>query len=153
MNPKAVINPISTTVCSGYPFEVSPANLTNGIVPAGTVYTWSAPQVISSLLVTGGTGASLAQSISGTLHNATNVMQTAVYTVIPTSQNCGANDPFTLTVFVNPTPEITMMSTTVCSGFSHALTVIAAGHLSRGGPHRRGGAGGGNGPPGMTPLN
>ncbi|MCA6467950.1 MAG: hypothetical protein IM552_08095, partial [Chitinophagaceae bacterium] len=118
VNPKAVINPISTTVCSGYPFEVSPANLTNGIVPAGTVYTWSAPQVISSLLVTGGTGASLAQSISGTLRNTTNVMQTAVYTVIPTSENCGPNDPFTLTVFVNPTPEITEMSTTVCSGFT-----------------------------------
>ncbi|MCA6470788.1 MAG: hypothetical protein IM591_10335, partial [Chitinophagaceae bacterium] len=122
VNPKAVINQISTTVCSGYPFEVSPANLTNGIVPAGTVYTWSAPQVISTLLVTGGTGASLAQSISGTLRNTTNVMQTAVYTVIPTSENCGPNDPFTLTVFVNPTPEITAMSTTVCSGFTFRVT-------------------------------
>ncbi|MFN9998997.1 MAG: PKD-like domain-containing protein, partial [bacterium] len=122
VNPKAVINPISTTVCSGYPFEVSPANLTNGIVPAGTVYTWSAPQVISTLLVTGGTGAASAQSISGTLRNTTNVMQTAVYTVIPTSENCGPNDPFTLTVFVNPTPEITAMSATVCSGFTFRVT-------------------------------
>jgi hypothetical protein len=99
VNPTAVINAMSTTVCSGLTFDVSPVNLVNGIVPAGTNYTWN-PPVVSHPSLTGGQSNSSQSSISGTLTNGTNLMRTAVYTVVPNSGICGNNQSFTLTVFV-----------------------------------------------------
>ncbi|MCA6487565.1 MAG: hypothetical protein IM534_06870, partial [Chitinophagaceae bacterium] len=121
VDPKAVITPMSATICSGTSFNVTPTNGQNGIVPDGTTYTWSAPNR-SSISLTGGLGASLVNSISGTLHNGTNRLQTAVYTVTPRTLACGDNNPFTVTVFVNPTPEITAMTTVVCSGFTFQVS-------------------------------
>jgi hypothetical protein len=122
VNPKAVITPMSTTVCSGVQFNVTPVNGTNGIVPQGTKYTWLSPSVSTASLTGGDSMNSLQDGIYGKLRNGTNTMRTAVYTVTPTSVDCAANTPFTLTVYVNPTPEITAMTTVICSGASFTVT-------------------------------
>jgi hypothetical protein len=40
--PVAILNPLSATTCSGISFTVSPTSA-NGILPAATQYTWTAP--------------------------------------------------------------------------------------------------------------
>ncbi|MFN5427355.1 MAG: PKD-like domain-containing protein, partial [Bacteroidota bacterium] len=121
VNPTAVINPMSTTVCSGLLFNVTPTNVTNGIVPDGTTYSWGLP-TMSNASLTGGQTNNTQQSIFGTLTNGTNVMQTAVYTVVPNTSLCGTNSSFTLTVFVNPKAEIRAMTATICSGLEFTVT-------------------------------
>ncbi|MCA6494770.1 MAG: hypothetical protein IM564_06360, partial [Chitinophagaceae bacterium] len=121
VNPTAVINPMSTTVCSGLLFNVTPTNITNGIVPDGTTYSWGLP-TISNASLTGGQTNNARQSIFGTLTNGTNVIQTAVYTVIPNTEFCGTNSSFTLTVFVNPKAEIRAMTAAICSGVQFTVT-------------------------------
>ncbi|MCA6493025.1 MAG: hypothetical protein IM572_10150, partial [Chitinophagaceae bacterium] len=121
VNPIAVINPMSTTVCSGLPFNVTPTNITNGIVPDGTTYSWGLP-TLSNASLTGGQSNNTQQGIFGTITNGTNVMQTAVYTVIPNTEFCGTNSSFTLTVFVNPKAEIRAMTAAICSGVQFTVT-------------------------------
>ncbi|MFN9998032.1 MAG: PKD-like domain-containing protein, partial [bacterium] len=121
VNPIAVINPMSITVCSGLLFNVTPTNITNGIVPDGTTYSWGLP-TMSNASLTGGQTNNTQQSIFGTLTNGTNVMQTAVYTVVPNTSLCGTNSSFTLTVFVNPKAEIRAMTATICSGLEFTVT-------------------------------
>ena len=118
INPVATITDMSTTVTTGIVFSVTPVNGTNGIVPSGTAYSWSAPIVTGG--VTGGVTATGA-SISQTLVNPTNAVQTATYTVTPTSGTC-TGSPFTVTVTVKPTAVITPMTATICSGSSFTVT-------------------------------
>ena len=113
VNPKPAITNMTTTVCSGIGFTSSPANVTNGVVPAGTTYSWSAPAVTGG--ITGGTAGSGATDISGTLTNPLNTVQTATYTVTPVSGGCTGSS-FTVTVTVNPLPAISAMTSTICSG-------------------------------------
>ncbi|MFN3760140.1 MAG: PKD-like domain-containing protein [Algoriphagus aquaeductus] len=119
--PKPVVNNMTSTVCSGSGFTVTPVNGTNGVVPAGTTYSWTAPAVTGGM--TGGTSGTNATSITGTLINPTNVVQTATYTVTPTTGSC-VGTPFTVTVTVNPTPAISTMNAAVCTGSSFSLTPI-----------------------------
>jgi hypothetical protein len=121
VNPKAVITAMSATICSGTTFNVTPTDITNGIVPANTKYTWDLPAV-SNPSLTGGQSASLVNGVYGFLHNGTNVVRTAVYTVTPRSELCLDNNPFTVTVFVNPKPEVTPMSTVICSGLTFQVS-------------------------------
>ena len=86
INPSAVINAMTGVSCGGVFFNVTPVNGTNGIVPAGTTYGWSAPSVTGSM--TGGASGSSASTITGTLINPTNSQQTATYTITPTSTLC-----------------------------------------------------------------
>ena len=123
LNPVPSITPMATTVCSGTTFTVTPVNVTNGIVPAGTTYTWPAP---TGAGFTGGAAGSGA-SITGTLTNTTNAPVVATYTVTPTAGTCpGA--PFTLTVTLNPTPTVTNspLSQTICSGSSTTLVTLTS---------------------------
>ena len=106
---------MTATVCSGYAFTITPVNGTNGSVLAGTVYSWLAP---SGTGFTGGATGSGA-SITGLLNNTSNVVKTAIYTVTPTTTTSGlpcTGVSFTITVTINPTPVISTMVTTVCSG-------------------------------------
>ena len=113
VNPVPAITAMSTTICSAIGFTVTPVTVTNGIVPAGTTYSWSAPTVTGGM--TGGAASSGSPtSITGTLTNPTNTPQTATYTVTPFSSaslgTCqGAS--FTVTVTVNPTPVVTNAGT------------------------------------------
>ena len=118
VNPVPAVTNMTATICSTSSFTSTPANATNGVVPAGTTYTWSVPVVTGG--VTGGVAGSGA-SITGTLTNPTNTAQTATYTVTPTSGSCpGAT--FTVTVTVNPRPAITNMTAAICSANSFTST-------------------------------
>ena len=119
VDPNPAVTAMTATICSGGTFTATPANGVNGIVPAGTTYTWPVPVMTGGL--TGGASEEAAASISGTLVNPTNTVQTATYTVTPLSGSCtGAT--FTITVTVNPMPNISNMSATICSAGSFAVT-------------------------------
>src|SRR6185436_16710368 len=121
VNPKPAITPVTSTVCSGTAFTVTPVDVTNGVVPAGITYSWPAPAVTGGM--TGGASGTNAANITGTLTNPTNAAQTATYTVTPTSGTC-AGSTFTVTVTVNPAPAITPMTSTVCSGIGFTVTPV-----------------------------
>ncbi|MBN3584106.1 hypothetical protein JYB64_17040 [Algoriphagus aestuarii] len=110
---------MTATACSGDAFSVTPANSTNGVVPAGTTYSWSAPAVTGG--ITGGAAGTGATAITGTLTNPTNTAQTATYTVTPTSGSCPGT-PFTVTVTVSPKPAISNMTVNLCTGGSFDIT-------------------------------
>jgi hypothetical protein len=122
----AVINPMTASVCTGLAFTVTPVNGTNGTIPSGTTYSWTAPTVTGAM--TGGTASTgTPTSISGTLVNPTGTAQTATYTVTPTSGTC-TGTPFTLTVTVNPSPAAPTASATTqptCSVSTGTITVTA----------------------------
>ena len=117
VNPKPAITNMTSTICSSETFTAAPANLTNGIVPANTTYTWT---VVDNPNVTGESTVTTASvNISQTLINTSNIAQTVVYTVIPTSGDAGncIGNSFTVSVLVNPQPSITAaQAQTVCSG-------------------------------------
>ncbi|MDP4240878.1 MAG: PKD domain-containing protein, partial [Bacteroidota bacterium] len=109
------INDLSTSICSNSTFHVTPANITDGVVPSGTTYSWIAP---SGSGFTGGDASSGSPTgIAGTLVNVTDAPVQAVYTVTPASGNC-TGPAFNVTVTVNPTPSVsaTPTSQTICSG-------------------------------------
>jgi len=125
VNPKPSITTMTYTVCSGETFSSIPINLTNGVVPAGTTYSWLAPLVNGG--INGGTSGSGATSIMGTLTNSTNNVQTATYTITPSTNTClGAN--FILTVKVNANTTIFASDTSICLGES--VTLSLGGNLS-----------------------
>jgi len=117
------INSITATVCNATAFTITPANSTNGIVPTGTTYSWSAPVVTGG--VTGGASGSGASSISGTLTNPTSTTQTATYTVTPVKGSCtGAT--FTVTISVNPPILLTATpSDALCYGVSTGSVALS----------------------------
>ena len=119
LNPTPVINPIPTSVCGGTAFTVTPANITNGIVPLGINYTWDAP---TGSGFDGGAAGS-GPSITGILTNISSGVATATYTVTPTAGSCTGSN-FTITVTLNPTPAITNMNTTVCGGSLFTVTPV-----------------------------
>ena len=122
IDPIAVINAITGTSCSGVNFTITPTNLTNGIVPAGTTYTWATPSVTGG--VTGAASGAGATDITGNLVNPTITPQTATYIVTPTTVSCGNGTPFTISVTVNPVPVVTNMTTTICSNSLFTVTPV-----------------------------
>jgi len=116
VNPAPAISNLTAEACNGAGFTISPVDITNGIVPAGTTYSWNSPTVSGGM--TGGSAGSSLTSISDTLYNTTNAPQTGIYVVAPVSGLCGG-PAFFLTLTVNPTPNVTTASpTTICSGNS-----------------------------------
>ncbi|MCA6482716.1 MAG: gliding motility-associated C-terminal domain-containing protein, partial [Chitinophagaceae bacterium] len=121
VNPVVSISNFSRVVCSGTAFNLSAINVTNGIVPANTQYTWSSPELSGTLSGSGSGGP--ASSITGTLSHTNNVTQTAVFSVIPSSSPCGAGGAFSLTLFVNPIPIISnSLTLTICGGIPFVFT-------------------------------
>ena len=120
INPVASITAMTAITCTGVTFTLTPTNLTNGIVPSGTLYAWSAPSVTGG--VTGGLSASGQANISGTLTNPTNISQTVTYQVTPSTVSCGSGNTFTVTVVLNPGASVTAMTAVVCSGAAFSLT-------------------------------
>jgi len=112
VNPNPDITNMTTSICSGGNFTISPVDGTNGVVPAGTTYSWPDPGVIG---ITGTASGSNAVNISGTLTNTTNTPINVVYTVTPEVGSCTGN-AFLVTVTVNPVPAITNMAAAICSG-------------------------------------
>jgi gliding motility-associated-like protein len=119
VNPKATIqNNIAAPVCTGTAFVFTPNS--NDIIPIGTTFSWSSPVVTGSM--TGGTSATNAGTISGTLTNPTNAEQTALYSITTSSGNC-AGATFTMSVTVNPRPQILPKATMINSGGTFSVTI------------------------------
>jgi hypothetical protein len=125
----ASVNNMNISACSGSSFSSIPQNGTNGTIPLGTTYTWTAP---TGTGFSGGTAQSTPQS---------NILQTltltglgaaqAIYTVTPITNGC--NGPsFTLTV--NITPATTIVTQPVSPGAmclnnsTATISVVASGN-------------------------
>ncbi|MFN6090492.1 MAG: PKD-like domain-containing protein, partial [Cyclobacteriaceae bacterium] len=146
VNPRPIIPDQVSTICSGATFTVTPINSGPTVVPAGTQYTWTAPTVAPTLGSLTGAGAQAVgvASISQTLTNTTNVVQTATYIVTPTSGAGCAGAPFQVTVTVNPKPVIFNRVATICSGGTFTIspadglplptTIVPAGSTYTWGP-------------------
>ncbi len=111
----------SNTFCSEYPFSFNPS-LTGNTIPDGTTYSWLTPSTAGGTLTGGSTGSN-SNTISGTLVNLTNVIQTATYTVTPTSAQGCPGSSFTVSVPINPTPKILSQETTICSAGTFSVTL------------------------------
>ncbi len=128
VNEMPVIPNQTVSVCSDDIFTLTP---TNGvptiatIVPSNTTYTWSLPAVTGGM--TGGVSGS-GSSITGKLVNTTTNDQTATYTVTPTSGTTGScvGNNFTVVVTVKPSPSISNITSTICSG--EVLTISPVGN-------------------------
>ncbi|MFN9998538.1 MAG: PKD-like domain-containing protein, partial [bacterium] len=131
VTPYPNVNPMSTTICGGLQFTVTPQNPTNGLVPSGTQYTWSSPSVTSASLTGGSTETTKRNNIFGTLTNQTNTPQTAVYTVTSYLNACVGN-VFSVTVNVNPRPILQNVVTTVCTDatFTVSPTTTAVNNIA-----------------------
>jgi len=113
ISPEPAVTNMATTICSGGNFSLTPVNGTNGVVPAGTTYTWAAPGIAG---ITGAAAGSNAANISGTLFNTTASPINVVYTVTPAAGTC-TGTPFSVTVTVNPPITVVVPADiTVCPG-------------------------------------
>lgn len=129
LNPTPKIPNQAQAICSGDTFSVTLVNnAPTVIVPTGTTYTWSAPTVTPAGVLIGEAAGTNQASISGQLTNTTNTVQTLVYTVTPTSPtgNC-AGTPFTVTVTVNPVPQVANQQVQLCSGQAFTFTPVNGG--------------------------
>ena len=124
INPAPVITNMTATSCSGVLFTVTPINGTNGVIPAGTTYTWPAPVVTATM--TGGAAGTNSTTITGTITNPTSTAQTATYTVTPKTAAGCTGATFTVTVTINPAPSVTAMTATTCSGVQFTVTPVDA---------------------------
>lgn len=124
VNPRPAINNMTATICSGSAFTTAPVNVTNGVVPAGTTYTWT---VAPNANVTGETAVAIASNnISQTLTNTTVNAELVTYTVTPTAGIC-AGSTFAVAVTVNPIPVIANKTATICSGTAFTVSPTTAG--------------------------
>ncbi len=121
VSPVAVINAITTTACSGVSFSLSPADTINGMVPAGTIYSWGSPVLSAGL--TGGTAAVNTATITGSLVNHSNTALTATYIITPASGTC-TGSTFIVNVSVNPVAAVGALTVITCSGSSFSVTPV-----------------------------
>ena len=121
VNPTPSIANQMPTICSGTAFSVSPTNGGGNIVPAGTTYTWT---VSTNPNISGASNQAIPQdSISQTLKNLTNAIETITYTVTPTSGTC-TGQSFMIIVTVNPKPGITPKTASICSGTAFSVKPV-----------------------------
>jgi hypothetical protein len=107
------------TICSGTSFIHVPQNGPPNIVPDSTTYTWAV--IGNNTHVTGWSNVTIPQdTISQTLTNDTTIQQQIVYQITPFSVNCQGS-PFYDTVWVNPTPVVSNIFDTICSGSSYCV--------------------------------
>lgn len=127
INPKPSISNQTISICSGSTFTVNPANGEHGVVPEGTAYVWT---VSGNSNVSGSSSQSDPQTIiSQSLTNLTNTAESVEYTVTPTSGvsgNC-AGSSFTVMVIIDPSPSISDITTTICSGETLTISPINQG--------------------------
>jgi hypothetical protein len=112
------INNITGKGCTAVAFTAAAVNVDDGVVPAGTTYTWSAP---TGTGFTGGSAQNTPQaSISQTLTLTGAVAAQAVYTVTPYSGSC-AGAAFTATITINPNPVLSITADYCTTGGSAIL--------------------------------
>ena len=131
VNPNPVITSFNTEICNGTAFSIIPQDVTNGIVPAGTTYTWSMPTISPVGSVSGATAQPIAQiGISQTLTNTTTGIATVTYKVTPLSGACPGPD-FNVVVTVDPTivPTVTVQNISCFGIVDGSLTASIAGGI------------------------
>ena len=112
--PVASANVTANTICSGMTTNI----VLSSTVP-GTSFNWS---VIQSGLF--GPASGSGASISQTLSTIGIITGTVTYTITPEINGCFGN-PITVSIVVNPTPEVFGSSTaTICSGESPNITLF-----------------------------
>ena len=110
-----VISNKPTSICSNTVLNFSQTATGTDVIPSGTSYKWT---FTDNPNVTGEANETVGKtSITSTsnLINTTNTPQDVIYTVTPSSATC-VGTPFTLIVTVNPTPKISDITTSICSG-------------------------------------
>ncbi|MFN9998866.1 MAG: PKD-like domain-containing protein, partial [bacterium] len=127
VNPAATIAAMSTTVCTGIQFTVTPsASLPGNIIPANTTYTWLEPTYQNPAL-SGGVSISTPQNdVFGTLNNSSNITYSATYTVRPTTGLCLGNT-FQVLAYIQPKPFVNEMSITSCAG---TITAVPTNNIN-----------------------
>jgi PKD-like domain/Bacterial Ig-like domain (group 2) len=111
------VNSFTRSVCSGANVSINPTNSTDGAIPNGTTYSWSAPTLTVGLSVSAGIPIlPQVNFFTGNFTNTTASPQTATYSVTPSSIGGCDGTPFDVVVTVNPRPSITTIPITVCSG-------------------------------------
>lgn len=113
-------------LCGSGSFSVAPISGGSDIVPLETTYSWGIPVVTGG--VTGGVAATGQTSVSGTLTNPTDQLQTATYIVTPASGSC-VGDTFTVVVSLSPKPVIANMADTICNGGFSLIPVNRGGNI------------------------
>jgi hypothetical protein len=118
VNPKPSVANQSLEICSDSSFTLSPTNGGGNIIPAGTIYSWSAPinAEVNGLLAS--TNASV---ISGNLFSTTYENHSITYSVTPSTTQC-TGSPFNVNVTLLRKPNIIAIEDQqICSGNSVQL--------------------------------
>ena len=102
INQPPVISTVNLEISSGEAFTEIPITQNTDIVPPGTTYTWTEPDMNPPGSISGISSQTTPQpSISQTLTNNTKGIATVTYTIVPTSGTCVGNS-FQVIVKVNP---------------------------------------------------
>ncbi|MCV9931979.1 T9SS sorting signal type C domain-containing protein [Flavobacterium sp. LS1R47] len=127
-NPKAVVKDMTASSCSGFVFTVIPADGINGVVPAGTMYSWPVPTTPTPSNVNGRASSGSNQtSITGTLTltNGTTTPQNVTYTVTATKGSCTSTFKVTVTVYPASIAGTISGGTAICAGTNSTLLTLS----------------------------
>jgi gliding motility-associated-like protein len=125
------ISSYNTKIGSGQMFSITPNTLNGDIIPAGTTYTWSTPNVLPANSISGALAQTVPQtSISQLLTNETKAVGVVTYTVSPRSGNCVGAD-FKVVVTVNPpiSPNATVTDITCYGSDNGSITTNIVGGI------------------------
>jgi gliding motility-associated-like protein len=116
-----IIHSIDTFSCSGEVFNIIPSDGSGNIIPLGTTYTWTYPQIDVSNSITGAQAVTTGQdSLQQNLINSGLSTAKVVYTVTPNANGCVGTD-FRVTVDINPAIIVNpIVSPIKCSGTNDA---------------------------------
>jgi hypothetical protein len=125
-NPKPVITDMTASSCSGSVFTVTPAGGINDVVPAGTIYSWSAPTTPSTVNGRASSGSNQT-SITGTLTltSGTVTPQNVTYTVTATKGSCSSSFKVTVTVYPASIAGTISGGTAICAGTNSTLLTLS----------------------------
>ncbi len=125
VNPKpvATASPSTQSICS----ESTIQNIVLTSNVSGTIYSWTRNNTVN---VTGMSASGSGSIISGSLTNNTFTIQVVTFTITPSANGC-VGVPFTATVTVYPTPDVTATppNQKICSG-SAITPIIMSGNVS-----------------------
>ncbi len=109
VNPVPDVAATDQTICSGTSTNIAISN-PNGVT--GTTFAWTVSNVNNVTGASGGSGSTIAQSLTVT----DGVSQGTVdYVITPTAGSCSGS-PLTVTVTVDPVPDVSASDQTICSG-------------------------------------
>lgn len=135
VNDYPVISDLTIELNSGQGFVITP-NTTGDIIPAGTTYNWTLPQITPANSITGATAQPAGGNVfSQALDNTSNGIATATYTVTPVSNGCAGN-PFQVVVTLNPPihPDTTLINSTCFGAGNGSIST----NISGGVPYKKG---------------